>query len=280
MRASLSIGSRPSTSAFAGSPGALFANLWRCRTILWYLIVRNLRSQYKQSALGYAWIFLNPLAQLLTLSFVFSAVLGTPSQKDVPFTLFAILGLVPWIYFSNSVMAATESISGAGSLVTMVYFPREVLTAAAVFSRLVDLAAGLVILLAAMIIAGQPVGWTALWVLPTLLVQTLFTLGLVFPIAALNLFFHDVRFLVGVLISLWFFVTPIMYPLEIVPEKYSLIYDLNPMSRLVASYRYAMFTGVSPPLDSLLVAGVMSVLAILIGYFLFRKMEPAFADNI
>jgi ABC-type polysaccharide/polyol phosphate export permease len=258
----------------------LFSNLWRSRDILWYLIIRSLRSQYKKSALGYAWVFLNPLAQLLILSFVFSTILKTQGQQGVPFTLFLLVGLVPWIFFANCVMAATESISGGGSLITMVYFPREVLTASSVFARIIDLFAGLIILIVTMVVVGQPITIHVLWLFPFVLVQIMFTLGLVFPLAALNLYFHDVRFLVGVALNLWFFLTPIMYPRSIVPEKYAFVYDLNPMSRLVTSYRWALFEDVSPPLGSFFIAFLVSALFILVGYVIFKKMEPGFADNI
>src|SRR4051794_38646116 len=97
--ANVSIVARPDQTVWGHSPLALVSNLWRSRDILWYLIIRSLRSQYKKSALGYAWVFLNPLAQLLTYSFVFSTILKTPSQEGVPFTLFLLMGLVPWIFF-------------------------------------------------------------------------------------------------------------------------------------------------------------------------------------
>jgi len=261
-------------------PGTMAANFWRFRYLLWYLVVRNLRIQYKQSIFGYAWVLLSPLFQLLVYSFVFSQVLNTPSQGGVPFLLFLLVGLIPWIFFSNSVAAATESISGGGALVTVVYFPREILTAASVLTRVIDLGAGLFLLVLVMLVEGEPLRWSALWMLPLLLVQVLFTLGLAFPLAALNLFFRDVRFLVAVGLNLWFFVTPVLYPVDIVPERYRFIYDLNPMSRLVSSYRWAMFTGVAPPVESILWSIAVSLAVLYVGYRLFKSMEPAFADNV
>jgi len=261
-------------------PGTLAANFWRCRYLLWYLILRNLRVQYKQSIFGYAWVLLSPLFQLLVYSFVFSQVLNTPSQGGVPFLLFLLVGLIPWIFFSNSIAAATESISGAGALVSVVYFPREILTAAAVLTRVIDLAAGLFLFVVAMLIAGEPLRWSAVWMLPLLVVQVLFTLGLALPLAALNVFFRDVRFLVAVGLNLWFFVTPILYPVDVVPERYQFVYDLNPMSRLVSSYRWAMFAGVAPPIESILWSIAVSLAVLYVGYRLFKSMEPVFADNV
>ena len=261
-------------------PGHLALNFWRYRTLLRYLILRNLRVQYKQSMFGYAWVLLNPLAQLLVMSFVFSRILHAPGQSGVPFILFALVGLTPWVFFSNSVAAAAESISSGGSLITVIYFPREILTAAAVLTRLIDLAAGLVLLLVVMVWVGQPVGWSILWLIPILFVQILFTLGLAFPLAAMNLFFRDTRFLVAVGLYLWFFLTPVMYPVEAVPDEYRMLYDLNPMSRLISAYRYALLTNVAPPIDSLLVATLTSLAVLYVGYRIFKKVEPGFADNI
>lgn len=258
----------------------LFTNLWRYRELTWHLVVRGIRGQYKQSVIGYAWIVANPLLQLLVYSFVFSAVLKTPSQGGVPFSLFLFAGLAPWLFFANALMSATESITGGGSLVTMVYFPREVLAVAAVLTRAVDLLASVAILVGLMVYYGQPVTLTLAWVPLLLFAQVLFTAGLALPVAALNLFFHDVRFLVGVGLHLWFFLTPIMYPPEIVPERYQVLYDLNPLARFIGAYRWALLGNVSPPLESLLWAVLASAAFIAAGYYLFKKMEPAFADRI
>jgi ABC-type polysaccharide/polyol phosphate export permease len=258
----------------------LGVNLWRYRELLWYLVVRNLRSQYRQSVLGYAWIMLSPLSQLLVYAFVFSVVLKTPSQGTTPFTLFLFMGLLPWIFFANSLMAAVESISTGGALITKVYFPREILTVAAILTRLVDLGAGLVIFAGLMVYFGQPLGWTVLWFVPILLIQVVFTVGLALPLAAANLFFRDIRFVIGLGIHLWFFITPVVYPVGIVPAGYTWVYELNPMARLIGAYRWALFANVPPPIEGLLIATGMSLVALIVGYYLFKRMEPAFADSV
>jgi len=254
--------------------------VWQHRELLLHLISRNLRVQYKQSVLGYAWIILNPLAQLLTLAFVFSVVFPSQSQQDAPFTLFLFVGLLPWIFFSNAVSAATDSISGGASMVTAVYFPRELLVVSAVLVRFVDLIAGAIILAVLLILAGQPLGWAALWLPVLLLLQFAFVIGLSLPLAALNLFFHDIRYLVGVLLYLWFFFTPIFYARSIVPARYDIVYDLNPIARLIDSYRYALLQDVGPPWGSVAAVVGLCLLTLAIGYALFKKMEPAFADSI
>ena len=255
------------------------ANLWHRRELLWNMTVRHLRGQYKQSILGYAWALVMPLSQMLILSFVFSTILRIPSQ-GVPFPLFVFVGLLPWNFFSSAVSSATDSVSGASSLVTKVYFPREILPTAAIFTKVVDLAFASIILVAMMIYFGHAPGWTVAWVPLLLLIQFFFTLGLSLPLAALNLFFHDVRYLVGVALTLWFYITPIIYPVDIVPDRYQILFDLNPNSLFINAYRRVVLMGVSPGVDRLLLGMVIATATFLVGYFLFKKMEPGFADRI
>lgn len=253
--------------------------MWRRRELLWHMTVRHLRGQYKQSLLGYAWAILNPLSLMLTLSFVFSVLLRFESG-GIPYPLFVLTGLLPWIFFSSAVSSATDSITGAFSLVTKVYFPREVLPTAAVLTKIVDLGFGLTILVALMIFLGYPPEWTIVWVPVLFLIQLLFVLGIAYPMAAFNLFFHDVRYLVGVVLTLWFYLTPVIYPVDIVPEKYDIVFDLNPMALFINAYRRVVLQGVSPGGDRLLLGLGVATLTFLIGYYLFKRMEPRFADRI
>lgn len=255
-------------------------NIWRHRDLLLHLISRNIRMQYKQSLLGYAWILLNPLAQLLTLAFIFSIVFTTQTTAGVPYTLFLFVGMLPWIFFSNAVLGAVESIVGGSSLVTAVYFPREILVVAAILVRFVDLLAGIVILLALIIYTGHPIGASTAWLPVLFLLHLIFISGVSLPLAALNLYFHDIRYLVGVIMYLWFFLTPILYPLSQVPEEYRFIYRANPNGRLIEAYRYALIENVSPPLGSVGIIAILAVVFLAVGYFLFKKMEGSFADYI
>ena len=255
------------------------AGFWQRRDLLWHMTVRHLRGQYKQSILGYAWAFVNPLSQMVILTFVFSTLLRFQSE-DLPYPLFLFVGLIPWMFFSSAVSSATESVVGAAGLVTKVYFPREVLPTAAVFTKLVDLAFGLVILGALMVYYGELPALTSWWLPVLFAIHTLFILGLSYPLAALNLFFHDVRFLVGVVLTLWFYLTPVIYPVDIVPERYQFLYDLNPNSLFINAYRRVLLHGESPGLEKVVLGLAIAVATFLIGYYLFKKMEPTFADRI
>jgi len=252
---------------------------WRRRDLLWHMTVRHLRGQYKQSVLGFAWAFVNPLLQMLILSFVFSKILRVPSEGE-PYPLFLFVGLVPWIFFSGALGSATDSVVGASSLVTKVYFPREILPTAAVLTKLVDLGFGMLILAGLMVYYGDPPGLTALWFPVIFAIQLIFTLGLALPLAAMNLFFHDVRFLVGVALNLWFYLTPVLYPVDIIPEQYRWIFDINPMAIFINAYRRVILHGDAPDIDRMAVGLVISVLVFVLGYYAFKKMEPGFADSI
>jgi lipopolysaccharide transport system permease protein len=259
--------------------GTLVANVWRDRELLWHLTVRNLRSQYKQSILGYAWILVNPAVQLLTLTFIFSTVLRTPSQ-GVPFPLFLCVGLIPWLFFATAVMAATDSVSGSANFVTTVYFPREILPVSAVLMRVLDLAAGLAVVFGLLLYYGYGLGWTAGWLPLLCLGHFVLGLGLGLPLAALNLFFHDVRFLVATALNVWFFVTPVMYPPEIVPDRYRFLQTLNPNAWLIDAYRAALLDGKSPSAEILLWTAGTSLVVLAAGYWTFKRLEPGFADSI
>ena len=259
--------------------GTSLAEFWQRRSLLWHMTVRHLRGQYKQSVLGYAWAIVNPLSQMLILSFVFSIILRIPSQ-DVPYPLFLLVGLVPWIFFSSTVSSATDSVVGAASLVTKVYFPREVLPTAAMLTKLVDFGFGILILIGLMVYFGHPPEWTAVWLPALIFIHILFMLGLAYPLAALNVSFHDVRFLVGVVLTMWFYMTPVIYPVELVPDRYRILFDLNPNSLFINAYRRVLLEGISPALDRVLLGTVIALLTFLIGYYLFKRMESGFADRI
>jgi lipopolysaccharide transport system permease protein len=252
---------------------------WRRRELLWHMTVRHLRGQYKQSILGYAWAFVNPLSQMVIMTFVFSTILRFPSE-GIPYPLFLFVGLIPWIFFSSALGAGTDSVVGASSLVTKVYFPREVLPTAAVLTKLVDLAFGALILFGLMVYYGHPPELTAWWLPVLFAIHMIFALGLTLPLAALNLYFHDVRFLVGVVLTMWFYLTPVLYPVDIVPARYQFVYEINPNSVFIHAYRRVLLHGDDPGLDRVLIGLIIAVSTFLVGYWMFKKMEPGFADRI
>jgi ABC-type polysaccharide/polyol phosphate export permease len=131
-----------------------------------------------------------------------------------------------------------------------------------------------------MVYYGEPPELTSWWLPILFAIHTVFILGLSYPLAALNLFFHDVRFLVGVALTLWFYLTPVLYPVDLVPERYQIVYDLNPNSLFINAYRRVLLHGESPGLEKVLLGLAIAVVTFLIGYYLFKRMEPTFADRV
>jgi lipopolysaccharide transport system permease protein len=281
MRHTIRVAGRDHIGTALGIPDFVIslANLWHRRELLWNMTVRHLRGQYKQSILGYAWALVMPLSQMLIMTFVFSTIIRIETP-GAPFALFLFVGLLPWNFFSSSLSAGTDSVVGASSLVTKVYFPREILPASAIFTKVVDLLFASLILVALMAYYGHAPTETIVWVPLLFVAQFLFTLGLTLPLAALNLFFHDVRYLVGVALTLWFYLTPIIYPVDIVPAKYQFLFDINPMSLFINAYRRVILQDQSPDMDKFLLGLGIALCTCLIGYYLFKKMEPGFADRI
>jgi ABC-type polysaccharide/polyol phosphate export permease len=199
---------------------------------------------------------------------------------DVPYPLFLFVGLVPWLFFSAALASGTDAVTNASSLVTKVYFPREVLPTAAVLTKLVDLFFGFVILGMLMVYYGRLPEATSYWFPLIFGIHMLFVLGLTYPLAALNLYFHDVRFLVGVVLTLWFYLTPVLYPATTIPDKYEFVFDVNPNATFIDAYRRVILQGQSPDFEKVLVGAVIALVTFLVGYWLFKKLEKGFADSI
>jgi lipopolysaccharide transport system permease protein len=267
--------------SFTEIPGSLLG-LAAYRELLWLMTRRQFKLLYRQSFLGYAWALINPLSQVLILTFVFSEVLGIErsSGGDEPYAIHLFCGLLPWIFFASALNTGVESIATGGALVTRVYFPRELLTLASTLTRLVDLVFGAVVFAALLVIYGEFPTATALWAPLIFAAQLVFTFGLALPLAALNVFVRDVRFLVGVSVYLLFFLTPVIYGSDTVPERYQWIYDLNPMASFIDAYRGAILDDTSPAPDRLILAALIAVATLLVGYFIFKKLEPSFAERV
>jgi lipopolysaccharide transport system permease protein len=281
MRQTIRVAGRDHIGTSLGIPDFVIslANLWHRRELLSNMTIRHLRGQYKQSILGYAWALMMPLSQMIIMTFVFSTIIRIETP-GAPFALFLFVALLPWNFFSSSLAAGTDSVVGASSLVTKVYFPREILPAAAILTKVVDLLFASIILVALMVYYGHGTTETVIWVPALFLAQFLFTLGLTLPLAALNLYFHDVRYLVGVILTFWFYITPILYPVDIVPPRYQFLFDMNPLSLFTNAYRRVILFDQSPDMDKFILGFVISVFTCLVGYYLFKKMEPGFADRI
>lgn len=256
----------------------LFLPLLSYKFLLWQLVLREIKSRYKQSILGYAWVILNPLIQLLVYSFVFSIIFRFPTG-NIPYSIFLFTGLLPWIYLQSSLSTATLSLVDSSDLLKKVYFPREVLIYSVIISKSVDFLFACLVLIAFLIYYHiQPAG-TVIFVLPIFLIQVILMTGIGLLLSTFNLFYRDIQYLVNLLLMLWMYLTPVVYSLSLVPKRFIFIYKLNPMVGIIEGYRSAIFNS---PLDTGTLGWsiLISLLIFLSGFLIFKKSERVFADIV
>ena len=257
-------------------------NIIKWRELLWQMVGREVKARYKQSILGYFWVILNPLAQMLVMSFAFSVILRIPtnSAEHIPYSIFLFVALLPWSLFATSLSSACNSLVNNSSLITKVYFPRTILVLASIISKLVDFVFALSILVIYMLIYHMPITINVLWVIPIFFIQQIFTIGLSLFLSAANLLYRDIQYLINLLLILWMYATPVIYPADLVPEKYRIIFQLNPMAVIINAYRQTILGGGPPNYLSLLIALFLSLLVLILGFSYFKTREKIFADNI
>ncbi|MCL4383950.1 ABC transporter permease [Patescibacteria group bacterium] len=250
--------------------------------LLGQITAREIKSRYKQSVLGYLWVIVNPLFQMLVMSFAFSVVLKIPTNasENIPYSIFLYVALLPWTLFANSLASASNSLVGNSSLITKIYFPRTILVISTVIAKVVDFFYASTILIIYLVVLRIPINLNVLWVIPIFIIQMIFTLGLSFFLAAANLLYRDIQYLLGLVLMLWMYLTPVIYPADIVPEKLRFIYQLNPMSVIINAYRQTILGGGMPNLTSLGIGVLVSIVTLLIGLKYFKIKEKIFADNI
>jgi lipopolysaccharide transport system permease protein len=257
--------------------------LLRYRGLIQSLIARELTARYRGSVLGFFWSFINPLMLLGIYTFVFATVLPNEDKRTVPYSVFMFCGILPWTWFSSSLLEGSSSLIAGGNLIKKVLFPAEVLPIVSVIANMVHFFLGLAILVLFMIGRGHAPDWTDLpWFPVIVIVQLIFTLGCVLILSALTVHFRDLRDLLSNLLTLWFFATPIIYPyFKPAVEQYSWLFKINPFFHIVVSYQEVLFfPGPFGHLTSLLKLGGLSVLFFLAGYWLFDRLRDSFAEVV
>src|SRR5437867_6542606 len=249
------------------------------RELLYFLVWRDVKVRYKQTALGAAWAIIQPFFTMLVFSLFFGRLANIPSE-NIPYPLFSFAALVPWTFFANGLGQASDSLVGNANLIKKVYFPRLVVPFAAVLSGVVDFALAFVVLLVMMLFYGRVPTINVIW-LPLLLLLALITaLGVGLWLSALNVEYRDVRYVVPFLTQFWLFATPIAYPSSLLSEPWRTFYGLNPMVGVVEGFRWALLGTATSP-GYMIIASAFAALALLVGgAFYFRKMEKTFADVV
>jgi homopolymeric O-antigen transport system permease protein len=253
--------------------------IWEYRELLYFLVWRDIKVRYKQTALGATWAIIQPLMTMVVFS-LFFGYLGKIPSDGVPYPIFSFAALVPWTFFANGLAQSSNSIVGSSNLITKVYFPRLVVPLASVLPGIVDFGLAFAILLIMMLFYGIVPTLAVLW-LPLFLLLALTTaLGVGLWLSALNVEYRDVRFVVPFITQFWLFATPIAYPSSLLPEPWRTIYGLNPMVGVVEGFRWALLGTNQAPGPIILVSASAAVVILITGAFYFRRMERTFADIV
>ena len=249
------------------------------RELLYFLVWRDLRVRYKQTIIGVAWIVLQPLFTMLIFTIIFGYLLKVPSS-GLPYPIFVYSALLPWIYFSSSLNQGSPSLVSNSNLISKIYFPRLIIPLVSVTTYLIDFAISFIILFFMMFWFGiQPTG--RLLVVPGFLaIAVLTAFGINLWFSALNVRYRDVGFFLPVIVQLWFYLSPIVYPISIVPEKWRPLYSLNPMVAVIQGFRFAFLDMQAPGLQSIIASLIIVVALLLSGIIYFRSTEKTFADVI
>ncbi len=254
-----------------------FQEIYAYRELYKNMVKRNLRTRYKASFFGFLWTFINPLLQLVVYSVVFSSIMRMNIAK---FPMFLFVALLPWIFFASATQEATNIIVSNSNIVKKVYFPREILPLATTTAGLVNLGLSFIIAIIALLLFHIPLR-PSLLALPLVMgLEFIFTLGICFLVSALNVYFRDIEHVWGILMMAWFYFTPIVYPINIVPTKYIKYIFLNPMVTLTEAYRDILYYGKFPYFPGLGMFTLLAILVLIVGYMVFIRLAKGFAEEI
>ena len=256
------------------------AELWRFRSLLTIFVWRDLKVRYKQSALGLMWVILQPLALTVVYSVFFGYIARIPSE-GVPYPVFFLGGMILWQFFSNSLTQGAVSLTSQQALITKIYFPRALAPLSTVVSALVDFGVMFLLLIGVMLVYRVTPTPAILYAPLFAVMAALLAFAVCLWLSAIDAMYRDARYALAFIVQLWYFGTPIIYPLSLVPEKWRFIFLFNPMAAFVLGFRWSMLGDTAPPDPSLIVTGISVTLVLLVtGAYFFRRVEQRVVDMI
>lgn len=253
--------------------------LWLYRDLFYTLTVHRIKVRYKQSVLGLAWAILQPLSLMLIYTVIFSMIAKVPSE-GVPYAIFAYAALLPWTFFSSSLTNATQGLVSHSQLVTKVYFAREILPLTYVSAALFDFAVASTFLFALFLYYGVNLTSYALYAIPILILLTALATACSLFLSAVQVWFRDIGVAMPLLLQLWMFSTPVVYPLSAVPQRFRGFYVLNPLVGVIENFRRVVLQGVEPDYQSLAVSAIVAAILLPSAYLYFKRFEATMADVI
>jgi lipopolysaccharide transport system permease protein len=254
-------------------------DLWIYRELILFMTWRDLKVRYKQTLLGASWAVLQPFLTMVVFSIFFGNLAKVPSD-GVPYPIFSYTALIPWTLFSKALHDASRSLVASSHMITKVYFPRMILPLASVLAGVVDFFIAFVVLIGMMIFYHiSPT--TNVWTLPLFLILALITaIGVGLWLSALNVLYRDINYVLPFLTHFWMFLTPIAYPSSMIPQRFQMLYALNPMTGVVEGFRWALLGSGQAPGTMTLVSSVVAVILLVTGMVYFRRMERQFSDMV
>ena len=255
-----------------------FADIFKYRQMIFSLVHKELRGRYKGSVLGFLWTFFNPLLQLVVYTFVFSILM----RQDIDrYYLFLFVALVPWIFFSSCVAVGANCVFIYGDLAKKIYFPREVLPVSFVTAQFVNMLYTFIVVFAVIAFTRYGVNPSALLYLPVVMIVEYFlALGMTLLFSALTVYVRDIAHILGIVTMAWQFLTPIMYPSSRVPAEYIALWNMNPMASVIETYRTILYYKQIPDLRTLGLAVAMALFFLVLGEFVFSRLQKGFAENL
>ena len=252
--------------------------LWDYREMIVSLVIRDLKSRYKGSVLVFFWMFLNPLLQLSVYTVVFSVIMRAGIDR---FYLFLFVALVPWLFFSTCLSAGTGVVCSQQDMVKKIYFPREVLPLSFTIGQFVNMLFSFAVIFAVIILSGVGINMTALLYLPiVMLAELILALGMTFFVSAMNVYFRDLEHIMGIVSMAWMYMTPILYPMDMIPEQMVKLFYLNPMTSITAAYRDILYYKRVPGTDTMLRSIFMGLAVFMIGQAVFCNLQKRFAEEL
>lgn len=256
----------------------MFGELFEYRELLLSIVRRDLAVRYKQTVLGFAWAVFVPLLNMIVFTAVFTRIV--PLQLDIPYPIYAYVGLVPWTFFASSLHAATGSLVGNTALINKVYFPREIFPLSTIVLAFVDFLVASSMIAVLMAYYRIAPGWTALLVPLVVVVQLAFTIGLGLLLAMGNLYYRDVRYLTGTVVTVWMFATSVVYPVERAGGTLGGLLALNPMTPIIDAYRVLLLRGELPEPGPMFYSTAIACATLMVGWTLFHRSEHRFAELV
>jgi lipopolysaccharide transport system permease protein len=252
--------------------------IWNYRELLYFLTWRDLKVRYKQTLLGFAWAILQPFMMMIVFSLFFGNLLKVPSE-GIPYPLFNYTALLPWTLFSQGINQSSNSLVNNVSLIQKIYCPRLIMPISGILTPVVDFAIAFIILIGLMFFYGYIPTVRILMVIPLVLLVMLTAAGVGLWLSAINVRYRDVRYTMPFIIQLWFFASPVVYASSILPERFQIIYGLNPMAGIIEGFRWAV-VGTDPPGSLMIVSVLITIVIFISGLYYFRRMEKTFADVV